>query len=87
MSTEDDARGARPKEAVTDKNIKKVHKIILDDCKMELIEISEALKISKERVGDILNEYLSMRKLCLSGCRTSSQSTKNNNELMILSCV
>ena len=51
MSTEDDARSGRPKEAVTDENIKKVHKIILDDRKLKLIQIAEALKISKERVG------------------------------------
>jgi hypothetical protein len=31
MSIEDDARSGRPKEAVTDENIKKVHKIILND--------------------------------------------------------
>ena len=31
MSTEDDAPSGRPKEAVTKENIKKVHKIILDD--------------------------------------------------------
>lgn len=61
MSTEDDAR---PKEAVTDENIKKVHKIILDNRKVKLIEIAETLKISKERVGHIVNDYLGMRKLC-----------------------
>jgi [histone H3]-lysine36 N-dimethyltransferase SETMAR len=64
MRTEDDARSGRPKEAVTDENIKKVHKIILDNRKVKLIEIAETLKISKERVGHIVNEYLGMRKLC-----------------------
>ena len=64
MSNDDDARSGRPKEAITDKNIKKVHKITLYDCKVKMIEISEILKISKERVGHILNEYLSMRKFC-----------------------
>ena len=64
MSTEDDARSGRPKEAVTDENIKKVHKIIFDNRKMKLIEIAETLKISKERVGHIVHEYLDMRKLC-----------------------
>jgi hypothetical protein len=34
MSIEDDARSGRPKEAVTDENIKKVHKIILNDRKV-----------------------------------------------------
>ena len=31
---------------------------------MKLIEIAETLKISKERVGHIVHEYLDMRKLC-----------------------
>ena len=61
MSTDDDARIVRPKEAVTDKNIKNVHKIILDNRKVKLIEISETLKITKEHVGHILNEYSGMR--------------------------
>lgn len=64
MSTEDDTRSGRPKEAVTDENIKKVHKIIMNDRKLKLIEIAETLKISKERVGHIVHEYLDMRKLC-----------------------
>ena len=42
MSTEDDAHSGRPKEAaVTDENIKKVHKIIFDNRKVKLIEIAE----------------------------------------------
>ncbi|XP_025160565.1 histone-lysine N-methyltransferase SETMAR-like [Harpegnathos saltator] len=64
MSIEDDARSGRPKEAVTDENIKKVHKIILNDRRVKLIDIAETLKISKERVGHIVHEYLNMRKLC-----------------------
>jgi len=64
MSVEDDARSGRPKEAVTNENIKKVHKIILNDRKVKLIEVAETLKISKERVGHIIHEYLDMRKLC-----------------------
>jgi hypothetical protein len=35
-----------------------------NDHKVKLIEISETLKISKERVGHIVHEYLDMRKLC-----------------------
>jgi hypothetical protein len=38
MSIEEDARSGRPKEAVSDENIKKVHKIILNDRKVKLIE-------------------------------------------------
>jgi hypothetical protein len=50
MYIEDDVRSGRPKEAVSDENIKKVHKIILNDGKVKLIEIAETLKISKKRV-------------------------------------
>jgi hypothetical protein len=64
MSIEDDADSGRPKEAVSDENIKKVYKIILNDRKVKLIEIAETLKISKERVGHIVHEYLDMRELC-----------------------
>jgi len=64
MSTEDDERSGRPKEAVTDENIKKIHKMILEDRKVKLIVIADTLKISKERVGLITREYLGMRKLC-----------------------
>jgi hypothetical protein len=53
MSIEDDARSGRSKEDVTDENIKKIHKIILNNCKVKMIEIVETLKISKERVGHI----------------------------------
>ena len=41
MSTEDDERSGRPKEDVTDENIKKVHKIIFNDRKVKLIEIAD----------------------------------------------
>ena len=64
MNTEDDARSGRPREAVTDENIKKVHKIIFSDRKVKLDDIPETLNISKERVGHIVNEHLAMRKLC-----------------------
>lgn len=64
VSTVDAERSGRPKEAVTDKNIKKTHKIILNNRKVKLSEIAETLKISKERAGHIVHEYLGMRKLC-----------------------
>jgi hypothetical protein len=51
MSIENDACSGRPKEAVTDKNIK----IILNDRKMKLIETALTQKISKKRVGHIVH--------------------------------
>ncbi|GFV09444.1 putative DD34D transposase [Trichonephila clavipes] len=47
MSTVDDARSGYPKEAVTDENIKKVHKIIFDNRKVKLIEIAETLRYQR----------------------------------------
>ena len=46
MCTKDGERSKLPKEVVTDENIKKIHKMILNDRKMKLIEEAEALKIS-----------------------------------------
>ncbi|KAF7272699.1 hypothetical protein GWI33_014544 [Rhynchophorus ferrugineus] len=64
MSTEDGERSGRPKEVVTDENIKKIDKMILNDRKLKLNEIAHTLKISTERVHHIIHEYLGMRKLC-----------------------
>jgi hypothetical protein len=62
---EGDARSGRLKEAVSDENIKKVHKIILNDRKVKLVEIAETLKISKNCVEHIVgHEFLDMQKLC-----------------------
>jgi hypothetical protein len=41
MSIEDNANSGRPKESVTDENIKEVHKIIFNYRKVKLIEIAE----------------------------------------------
>jgi hypothetical protein len=57
-------KGGRPKEVDYNENNKKIHKIILDDRIVKLIEIAETLKISKERVEHIVHEYLDMQKLC-----------------------
>jgi hypothetical protein len=48
MCIEGDARRERPKEAVSNENIKKVHKTILNDRKVKLIEIGATQKISKK---------------------------------------
>jgi hypothetical protein len=65
MCIEGDARSGlgRPKEAVSDKSIKKVHKIILNDRKVNLIAIAETLKISKKCIEHIVHEYLDMLTL------------------------
>ncbi|KAF7265070.1 hypothetical protein GWI33_021592 [Rhynchophorus ferrugineus] len=64
MSAEDGERSGRPKEVVTDENIKTIHKMILNGRKLKLNEIADTLKISTERVHHIIHEYLGTRKLC-----------------------
>ncbi|KAF7275528.1 hypothetical protein GWI33_011628 [Rhynchophorus ferrugineus] len=64
MSTEDSERSGSSKEVVTDENIKKIHKMILNDRKLKLNEIADTLKISTERVHHIIHEYSVMRRLC-----------------------
>jgi hypothetical protein len=60
---EGDVRSGCPKEAVSDDDTKKVHKTILNDSKVNLLEIAETLKISKKRIEHIVHEYLDMLKL------------------------
>ena len=45
-STNDVERLGRPNEAVTEENIKKVHRIVLDDRKIKVSEIAKMVKIS-----------------------------------------
>ena len=54
----------RPNSVVVLENTKKLHKLVLTDCKLKLCEIAEKLKISEGSVFIILHEHLSMRKLC-----------------------
>lgn len=56
---------AHPKEVVILENKKKVHKIILKNHKVKLQELTDNLNVSKEHVGFILYEHLSMIKLFL----------------------
>ena len=62
--TNDAEHSGRPNSAIVLKNIKKLHKLVLADCKLKLHEIAEELKISEGSVFTILHKHLSMRKLC-----------------------
>ncbi|KAF7280975.1 hypothetical protein GWI33_005307 [Rhynchophorus ferrugineus] len=64
MSTEDCERSGRPKEFVTDENIKITHKMILNYGKLKLNEIAHSLEISTERVHHFSHKYLGNRELC-----------------------
>lgn len=43
---------------------------------LKIIEIADTLQISKERIGHIFNEYVSIRKL-RQGCHVSFQTNEN----------
>ncbi|KAF7284554.1 hypothetical protein GWI33_022003 [Rhynchophorus ferrugineus] len=64
MSTEDGESNGRPKEVITDENIKKIHKMILNGRKLKLKKIADTLKTSTKRVHHITYEYLGLRKFC-----------------------
>ncbi|KAF7279119.1 hypothetical protein GWI33_007632 [Rhynchophorus ferrugineus] len=87
MSTENDESSERPKELVTDENISKIHKMILNDRKLNLNEVADTLKISAKRVHHIIHEYLGMRKLCAKLVPHKLTFDQNNDELMIRSSV
>lgn len=63
-SLEDDPRSGRPNTAVTEENIEKVKKLVLEDRRVKLWQLAEAIGISKERIGDILHSHLHMKKVC-----------------------
>ena len=67
--------------------------MILNDRKMKLIEIAEALKISKERVGYVIHQYLDMRKLCVKWVQRELSLDQNQHRvddpercLLLLTC-
>ena len=62
-NTDDAERSGRPNSAVVPENIQKVHKMVLDDHKLKLREITDTFKISEGSVFTISHEHLSMRKL------------------------
>lgn len=63
-SIEDDPREGRPKSATTPELIDRVHDMVLEDRRVKLREIAEAVGISVERVCHILHNELHMNKLC-----------------------
>ncbi|KYN15691.1 hypothetical protein ALC57_12093 [Trachymyrmex cornetzi] len=61
-SLADDERSGRPTTATTTDNIEKIHQMIMDNRRIKIREIAEAVGISKERVCHILTEELGMPK-------------------------
>ena len=58
-NTDDAQCFGRPKSAVVPENITKVHKIVLNGRKLNLLEIADTLKISEGSVFTILREFFS----------------------------
>lgn len=59
----DEERPGRPVEVSTEEMTNKIHKIVLEDRRVKIREIADIVKISTERVQNILHEKLGMRKL------------------------
>lgn len=62
-SIEDDPRSGRPISVVTEENVRKVRKLVLEDRRIKVWQIADTVGISKERVGEILHEHLNMTKV------------------------
>ncbi|KAH0816471.1 hypothetical protein GEV33_006320 [Tenebrio molitor] len=61
-SIEDDERTGRPKTATTDEIVAKINNAVLNDRRLKVREIAEAVKISIDRVHHILHEILDLFK-------------------------
>lgn len=62
-SIKDEPSSGRPKTATTEENVRKVHRIVMNDRRVKVREIADELKISPERVFSILRDSLGMKKL------------------------
>ena len=62
-SIQDGPRSGRPKSAITPEIIAKVHDMVLDDRRVKVREIDNAIGISNDRVHFILQQELHMKKL------------------------
>lgn len=62
-TTDDAERSGRPKTSLVPESIKRVHKLILQDRKLKLREVSAIVKISGGSVHTILHENLCLTKL------------------------
>ena len=69
-------RSGHPNSLVVPENTKTLHKRVLADRKLKLSELAKELKISEGSLFPILNEHLSMRKLCPKWVLVCSQTVK-----------
>ena len=61
---QNEPRSGQPNEVTTTELAKKIHKIVLDDRRLKVRELTDIIGISKSVVHRILTENLDMRKLC-----------------------
>ncbi|XP_066994420.2 histone-lysine N-methyltransferase SETMAR [Anabrus simplex] len=62
-SLDDDPRSGQPKSVTNPEFIAKVHKMVMEDRRLKVREIAEAVGMSSERIYYILTEELGMKKL------------------------
>ena len=62
-STSDAPYTGRPVEVTTPENIQKIHRMVLNDCKLKLSEIAQTMNMSSKRVFNIFHEHLHLKKL------------------------
>ena len=62
-SLEDDPRYVCPASATIQKNIDRVHHMVMDDRRLIVNQIPDAIAISRERVENILHQELGMSKV------------------------
>ncbi|XP_027851471.2 protein GVQW3-like [Aphis gossypii] len=63
MSIEDQARSGRPSTSLTDKNVKNIHKINLEDRRKTIEEVAERSGVTWSSVQRILSENLGMKRV------------------------
>jgi [histone H3]-lysine36 N-dimethyltransferase SETMAR len=63
-SIEDDPRSGRPVEATTPENCAAVEQLVLDNRRIKVLQIAEALGLSCGTIETILHEKLGMSKVC-----------------------
>ena len=61
---QDDERSRRPTISKTTNNIRKIEKIVQEDCWLNIRLIAERMSIDKETVWQVLHDNLHMTKVC-----------------------
>ena len=64
ISTNNEPRSGHPVEVTPPEITEKNHKIILADRRVKVREVAESIRITTERIRNILHEHLTMKKLC-----------------------